>query len=100
MLVSMKDKGPILVLLLVAVGLGIALIVINKEASDQAKDAADGLTVASNTVTSVKQQMAELQVVNQTLESNLTTARTDFSNKIALADANLHTTEADLEKAV
>jgi chromosome segregation ATPase len=100
MLVLMKDKGPILVLLLVAVGLGIALIVINKEASDQAKDAADSLAVASNTVTSVKKQMAELQVVNQTLESNLTATRTDFSNKMALADANLRTTEADLEKSV
>jgi chromosome segregation ATPase len=100
MLVFMKDKGPILVLLLVAVGLGIALIVINKEAADQAKDAADSLATASNTVTSVKKQMAELQVVNQTLESNLTATRTDFSNKIALADANLRTTEADLEKSV
>jgi chromosome segregation ATPase len=100
MLVSMKDKGPILVLLLVAVGLGIALIVINKEASDQAKDAADSLATASNTVTSVKKQMAELQTVNQTLESNLTAARADFSNKISLAEANLRTTEADLEKTV
>jgi len=96
----MKDKGPILVLLLVAVGLGIALIVVNKEAADQAKEAADSLAVASNTVTSVKKQMAELLTVNQTLESNLTTVRTDFSNKMALADANLRTTEADLEKAV
>jgi chromosome segregation ATPase len=100
MLRLMKDKGPILVLLLVAVGLGIALIVINKEAADQAKDSADSLAVASNTVTSVKKQMAELQVVNQTLESNLTATRTDFSNKISLADANLRTTEADLEKTV
>jgi DNA repair exonuclease SbcCD ATPase subunit len=100
MLVSMKDKGPILVLLLVAVGLGIALIVINKEAADQAKEAADSLATASNTVTSVKKQLAELQTVNQTLESNLTTTRIDFSNKMALADANLRTTEADLQKTV
>jgi chromosome segregation ATPase len=100
MIALMKDKGPILVLLLVAVGLGIALIVINKEASDQAKDAADSLAVASNTVTSVKKQMAELQLVNQTLESNLTATRTDFSNKIGLAEASLRNTEADLEKTV
>jgi chromosome segregation ATPase len=51
-------------------------------------------------VTSVKKQMAELQIVNQTLESNITAARSDFSNKIALADANLRTTEADLEKTI
>lgn len=96
----MKDKGPILVLLLVAVGLGIALIVINKEASDQARDAVASLATASNTVVSVKKEMNELQVVNQTLESNTTAARADFSNKMALADANLRSTEADLEKAV
>jgi chromosome segregation ATPase len=96
----MKDKGPILVLLLVAVGLGIALIVVNKEASDQAREAADSLAVASNTVTSIKKQMSELEVVNQTLESNLNTTRTDFSNKIALADSNLKLTEADLEKSL
>jgi hypothetical protein len=100
MFVSMKDKGPILVLLLVAVGLGIALIVVNKEAADQSREAADSLAVASNTVTSVKKQLAELQTVNQTLESNITAVRTDFSNKMTLADANLRTTEADLEKAV
>jgi chromosome segregation ATPase len=100
MLPLMKDKGPILVLLLVAVGLGIALIVVNKEASDQAQEAADKLAVASNTVTSVKKQMSELEVVNQTLESNLTTTRVDFSNKISLADANLKSTEADLEKTL
>ena len=96
----MKDKGPILVLLLVAVGLGIALIVINKEAADQAREAEAGLATASNTVISVKKQMAELQIVNQTLESNINTARADFSNKIALADASLRTTEADLEKTI
>ena len=99
-MVLMKDKGPILVLLLVAVGLGIALIVINKEASDQAKKASDEVATASNTVISVKKEVAELQVVNETLESNLTTTRNDFSNKIALADANLRTTEADLEKTM
>jgi chromosome segregation ATPase len=96
----MKDKGPILVLLLVAVGLGIALIVINKEASDQAKEAAASLATASNTVISVKTQMAELQVVNQTLESNIIAARSDFSNKMAVADASLRTAEADLQKTV
>jgi chromosome segregation ATPase len=100
MLVLMKDKGPILVLLLVAVGLGVALIVINREASEQAREAADSLATASNSVVSVKKEIAELQVVNQTLESNLTTTRAEFSNKIALADANLRTTEADLQKAV
>jgi DNA repair exonuclease SbcCD ATPase subunit len=100
MVMVMKDKGPILVLILVAVGLGIALIVVNKEAGDQEKEAAESLAVASNNVTSVKKQLAELQSVNQVLETNLASTRTDFSNKLALADANLRATEADLQKAV
>jgi chromosome segregation ATPase len=87
------------VLLLVAVGLGIALIVVNREAADQTKEAADSLTVFSNTVVSDKKLVAELQTVNQTLDSNLVTARIDFSNKLALTDANLRATEANLEKA-
>jgi chromosome segregation ATPase len=95
----MKDKGPVLVLLLVAVGLGIALIVVNKEASDQAKEAAYNLTVFSNTVVSDSKRLAELQTVNQTLETNLAATRTEFSNKLALTEANLRATEASLDKA-
>jgi chromosome segregation ATPase len=100
MLAGMKDKGPVLLLLLVAVGLGIALIVVRKQAADQRRDAADSLAVASNTVTSVQKQKDELLVVNQTLETNLAATRMDFSNKIALADADLHTAEANLEKVL
>jgi chromosome segregation ATPase len=99
MLVLMNNKGPILVLLVVAVGLGIALIVVNKEAADQARDAASNLAVFSNTVVSDKKLVAELQTVNQTLETNLATTRSDFSNKLALTEANLRATEATLEKA-
>jgi len=99
MVIVMNNKGPILVLLLVAVGLGIALIVVNKSASDQAKDAAENLTTFSNTVVSDKKLLAELQTVNQTLETNLAATRTDFSNKLALTDASLRTAEANLEKA-
>jgi chromosome segregation ATPase len=99
MLGLMNNKGPILVLLLVAVGLGVALIVVNKEAGDQAKDAANNVAVFSNTVVSDKKLLAELQTVNQTLETNLATTRSDFSNKLALTDANLQSTEANLEKA-
>ena len=95
----MKNKGPILVLLLVAVGLGVALIVVNSKSADQAKEAANNLTVFSNTVVSDKKLVAELQTVNQTLETNLAATRADFSNKLALTDANLRVTEANLEKA-
>jgi chromosome segregation ATPase len=100
MLVLMKNKGFIFVLLLVSVGLGIALIVVNKEAADQRKDAAQNSATASNTIVSVKRQLEESETVNQTLETNLTAARADFSNKLAVSEANLHSTEANLDKAV
>ncbi len=96
----MKDKAPILILLLVAAGLGIALIFVYKDASDQKKEATQSLVVASNNFTSVKKQLNELQTVNQTLETNLATTQAELSNKLALADANLHTIQANLEKEV
>lgn len=94
----MNNKGPILVLLLVSVGLGIALIVVNRNAGEQAKDSANNLAVFSNTVVSDKKLLSELQTVNQTLETNLTASRVDFSNKLSATDANLRVTEANLEK--
>ena len=96
----MNNKGPILVLLLVAIGLGIALIVVNKQAGDQAREAAYNVTTFSNKVVSDSKRLSELETVNQTLETNLTTIRIDFSNKITLAEANLRAAEANMEKAV
>jgi chromosome segregation ATPase len=96
----MKDKGLILVLLLVAAGLGIGLFIVNKDAADIKKHAAETQEVASNNVISAKKQLAELQVVNQTLETNLAAARADFSNKLAQSDASLRTAEANMEKSL
>ena len=98
MLPLMKDKGPILVLLIVAAGLGIALIVVNKRAADERKEAADKLAVQSNNVVSAKKSLEELREVNQALETNVAAMRADYSNKLALSDANLRSTEAALEK--
>jgi chromosome segregation ATPase len=96
----MNNKGPILVLLLVAVGLGIALIVVHKQTGDQAKEAAYNLTTFSNKVVSDSKRLAELEAVNQALETNLAATRLDFSNKLGLTDASLRAAEANLEKAV
>jgi prefoldin subunit 5 len=98
MLPQMKNKGLILVLLIVAAGLGVALIVVNNRAADERREASVSLDVQSNTVVSVKKTLAELQAVNQTLETNIAALRTDYSNKLALSDANLQGTEAALEK--
>jgi chromosome segregation ATPase len=99
MFMLMSNKGLIFVLLLVSVGLGIALIVVNKEAADQRNQAAANSIAASNQIVSVKSQLQELQSVNQTLETNLASTRIDYSNKLAASEANLRTTEANLAKA-
>ncbi|MGO8700711.1 MAG: hypothetical protein ACLQVY_23730 [Limisphaerales bacterium] len=94
-----KDKAPIIVLIIVAVGLAIGLIVVNNKASQEKKDADNSIRSLSNTVVSTKATLAEYQSVNQTLETNLAMTKAEASNKLSLSEANLHTTEAELEKA-
>ncbi|MGA2747896.1 MAG: hypothetical protein ABSG59_03890 [Verrucomicrobiota bacterium] len=98
----MKDKAPFIVMLIVAVGLSVGLIVVNNKARQEKKDAEASISSLSNTVVSVKSSLAELQSVNQALETNLAAIRAErleYSNKLALAQANVHSIQADLEKA-
>ncbi len=95
----MKDKAPIIVLIIVAIGLAVGLIVVNNKATEQKKDADSKIEVLSNSVVSTRATLVEYQGVNQTLETNLAATKTEFSNKLALSEATLHSTEADLEKA-
>jgi chromosome segregation ATPase len=95
----MKDKAPIIVLIIVAAGLGLGLIVVNNKASREKQGLYDALSVQSNTVTTIKSSLTELQAVNQVLETNLTTTRAEYSNKLALSDANLRSAQENLEKA-
>lgn len=95
----MKDKAPIIVLIIVAVGLAIGLIVVNNKASEQKREADNSIRSLSNIVVSTKATLAEYQSVNQTLETNLIMTKTEASNKLSLSEANLHSTEAELEKA-
>jgi septal ring factor EnvC (AmiA/AmiB activator) len=95
----MKDKAPIIVLIIVAVGLGLALVVVNNKAHREKEELYDALSVQSNNVISIKASLTEQQAVNQVLETNLAATRVDYSNKLALSDASLRTTEENLEKA-
>lgn len=94
----MKDKAPIIVLIIVAVGLAIGLIVVNNKASQEQKEAEDKIASLSNTVVTTKAALSDYRTVNQTLETNLAATRTEASNKLSLSEANLHSTEAELEK--
>jgi chromosome segregation ATPase len=97
--VVVKDKAPIIVLVIVSVGLAVALIVVNNKANQEKKEADDNIKVLSNTVVSTKATLVEYQGVNQALETNLAATKLEDSNKLALSEANLHSTEAELEKA-
>ena len=94
----MKDKAPIIVLIIVAAGLGVGLIVVNNKARREKQELYDALTVQSNTVTAIRTSLTEQQAVNQVLETNLAATRADYSNKLSLSDASLRSTEENLEK--
>lgn len=95
----MKDKVPIIVLLIVAIGLGVALISVNNRAKQDREVAQGSLTTLSNQVTHVQNGLAEQQSVNRTLETNLATTTREYSNKLAAKDAQLASTQAELAKA-
>lgn len=99
MLNFMKDKAPIIVLIIVAVGLGVALIVVNNKANDERETAASNINTLSNNWTSVRASLDEQQAVNRTLETNLAAAKTEFSNKLAARDAQLASLQGELAKS-
>jgi septal ring factor EnvC (AmiA/AmiB activator) len=94
----MKDKAPLIVLIIVAAGLGLALIVVNNKARREKQELYDSLTVQSNTVTAIKTSLTEQQAVNQVLETNLASTRAEYSNKLALSDASLRRVQENLDK--
>jgi chromosome segregation ATPase len=94
----MKSMAPIIVLAFVTIGFGVGLIVVNNKAHQEKQEADDKLRFLSNTVSSIQASLADQQSVNQTLETNLTMTKNDYSNKLALSDATLRSTEATLEK--
>jgi chromosome segregation ATPase len=94
----MKDKAPIIVLIIVAAGLGLSLIVVNNKAHQEKQALYDALIDQSNTVTTIKSTLREQQAVNQVLETNIAATRVEFSNKLALTESNLRNTQENLDK--
>jgi chromosome segregation ATPase len=94
-----KDQAPVIVLIIVAIGLGLSLLVVNNKALQQKQALYDALTVQSNTVTAVKASLADQEAVNKSLTTNLAGSRADFSNKLALSQASLLDARENLEKA-
>jgi chromosome segregation ATPase len=94
----MKDKAPIIVLIIVIVGLGVALIAVHNKATEEKEQADSSIKTLSNNWTSVRASLDEQQAVNRALETNLATTTTEYSNKLAARDAQLAGTQADLAK--
>lgn len=95
---TMKDKAPIIVLIIVAIGLGVALIVVNNKKQEEKLQAEGSIHTLSNQVNSVQASLNEQQSVNHTLETNLAATTTEYSNKLAAREALLASTQADLAK--
>jgi chromosome segregation ATPase len=95
----MKDKAPIIILVIVAAGLMLALIVVNNKAKDQREQDSGKIQTLSNAVTSVQSQLDEQKSVNRTLETNLASTTTDYSNKLTSTQSQLAGVQGDLAKA-
>ncbi|MGD0813738.1 MAG: hypothetical protein ABSA83_09055 [Verrucomicrobiota bacterium] len=95
----MKDKAPIIILIIVAIGLGVALIVISNKAKEDKVQADSSIKTLSNSWTSARASLDEQQSVNRALESNLAATKVEYSNKLAARETQLAGTEEDLAKA-
>jgi chromosome segregation ATPase len=95
----MKDKAPIIVLLIVAIGLCVALIAVHNKAAEEKEQADSSILTLSNNWISARASLDEQQSVNRALETNLESTTAEYSNKLASRDAQLARTQADLAKA-
>jgi chromosome segregation ATPase len=95
----MKDKAPIIVLIIVAIGLCVALIVVHNKAEDEKAQDEGKIKSLSNDWTSTLARLDEQKSVNRTLETNLAATTTEYSNKLTARDSQLASTQAELAKA-
>jgi chromosome segregation ATPase len=95
----MRPKPAIVILVVICVGLGIALIVLNQKHTAERLQATNQINKLSNDVVSTQGRLDEQRAVNLTLESNLATTKLEDSNKLATFEANLATTTAELAQS-
>jgi chromosome segregation ATPase len=98
----MKVRAAIVILILACVALGVTLVFRNKKAEADRKEHQVLITQHSNSWVSTRQQLEQLQAVNQSLETDLTSARTtteNFSNKLVSVSAQLSQAQAQAKAA-
>jgi chromosome segregation ATPase len=95
----MKTNLAIIILVILAVGLGVGLMKRHNKAVEQEQASHTTISEFSNTVVQVKTKLAEQENVNAMLETNLlfvTQESRTLSNNLARTSAELSRTSADL----
>ncbi len=95
----MKAKVALIILVCVVLGLGIGLVVISRNASEEKTTADAKIAVLNENVTQYQSQLEQERVEKMGLQTNFAATKVEFSNKLAATEANLSTTAASLAKA-
>jgi chromosome segregation ATPase len=97
----MKNRIGVIVLILVCLGLGVALVVSNKQAAKQQQQDANTNSALSNQVTQTEDKLEKQRQVNAEMESDRAkqkVAYDELSNNLVKVTANLTQTAAELAK--
>jgi chromosome segregation ATPase len=96
----MKNQIGLIVLVLVCLGLGIALITVKKQASDQQRKDSGAILTLSNSWTKTSNDLQDQKQVNDNLEKDVETKKqslVELTNNLNKVMANLSQTETDLK---
>lgn len=99
----MKTKVALIIFILVSVGLGVGLIVRDKQANDQHKTDQEVSTDLSNRWSETQIKLEDQRQQNLSLEKDITGRKTDISklsNDLAQTSENLNKTETALKTAM
>lgn len=95
----MKEKAAVAGVIIVALGLGAALLFVNHTAQKERQAAQVRVGSLSNQLASAQANLQEQQQVNLALSSNLAATTVSYSNQLAGTEASLHATQAGLDQA-
>jgi chromosome segregation ATPase len=95
----MRGKAFPVVLVIIAIGLGAALIVTNQRAAKEKSERDAAISRLRNDNIEIKAKRDELSTVNITLSNTLAATKAEYSNKLIATEADRDATAAKLAKA-
>jgi len=98
---AMKNRIGVIVLIVACLGLLIAVITVNKQATDRSRQDADKILTYSNDLVSADDQLRRQKQVNTLLETDLEQERktaAELTNKVMTVSADLAQTSGSLAK--